>query len=567
MPSPHKSRGWSGTTSFWTALVFRKYYSGSGGEGRLFDSPPDSYQLTVYDGAFSTPDWFSHGIVYQIFPDRFCRPDGFLGLAEHRALGHRVLLHEDWNEPVRSLPPEGEKEYCPCDFYGGNLWGVREKLPFLQELGVKCIYLNPIFLSNSNHRYNTMDYLRVDPMLGGDEALRALAAEAKRRGIKLMLDGVFSHTGDDSLYFDRKGIHGGACGDSESPYREWYDFQEYPGSYRCWWGFQSLPEVKELTPSYMEFIGRVLEHYAQMGITSWRLDVADELPDEFIAFLRKKLKSLDLQGVLVGEVWEDASNKRSPNRRKYVDGRELDSVTGYPFREAVLDFLMFRTGAQGFCDELWQRMENYPAPFCRANLNLLGSHDTARILSALGGAPPRDTLTREEQARFHLSGPARKLAVQRLKAAAALQFILPGVPCVYYGDEAGAVGTEDPFNRGPYPWGREDGEILPHYRMLGALRRCSAVQKGGLGLAAVGEDVAVLLRRQGNQGILLAVNRRESACDVCISEAMFRSGPDERTLWRDGVFREVAGGREYRAAGGKMELSLPGMGCIILIME
>ena len=348
-----------------------------------------------------------------------------MGLAEHRALGHRMRIHTNWDEPVAHLPQEGEKEYCPCDFYGGNLWGVIKKLPYLQELGVGCIYLNPVMLSNSNHRYNTLDYLKVDPMLGGDEALRTLAAEAKRRGIRLMLDGVFSHTGDDSLYFDRKGIYGGACGDPDSPYREWYDFHSYPDGYRCWWGFLSLPEVKELTPSYMEFIGGVLEHYAQMGITSWRLDVADELPDEFIAFLREKLKSLDPSGVLVGEVWEDASNKRSPNRRKYVDGRELDGVMGYPFRDAALDFFRFRTDAEGLCEELWQLMENYPAPFYRASMNILGSHDTARILTALGGAPPRDTLTREEQARFRLSDEAQKLAVQRLKGGGGIAVFAP----------------------------------------------------------------------------------------------------------------------------------------------
>ena len=286
------------------------------------------------------------------------------------------------------LPVNGQRYYVPEDFFGGNLYGVKEKLPYLKSLGVGCIYLNPIFLSSTNHRYNTADYMTVDPMLGGDRALAELAAAAKEYGIRLMLDGVFSHTGSESVYFKE------AQSNPHSPCRDWYDFTEYPDKYRCWWGFETLPEVKELTPSYMEFIGGVMEKYAKMGITSWRLDVADELPDGFIEFLRKRLKSIDPDGVLLGEVWEEATNKHSMGgRRKYVDGHELDSVMDYPFRRLLMDFFLGRIDGEGLARGLLRLMENYPPQFYESLLNLMGSHDVVRAITALAGAPDRDSLT------------------------------------------------------------------------------------------------------------------------------------------------------------------------------
>jgi len=543
----------------------RAYYSGKSGAGRIFSEQPESYQLTVYE-PYDVPAWFCEGIVYQIFPDRFFRSGEIKGVEEHRALRHDVTLHEGWDEPVLHAPLPGKKNYSPCDFYGGDLEGVRQKLPYLKSLGVSCIYLNPIFLSSSNHRYNTADYLRVDPMLGGDEALAALAREARENGMRLMLDGVFSHTGDDSVYFDRYGrFGGGAYSDPSSKYRDWYDFERYPDKYRCWWGFKTLPEVRETTPSYMEFIGGVLEKYATLGASSWRLDVADELPDEFIEYLRFRLKRIDPEGVLLGEVWEDASNKEGfGRRRRYVDGRELDSAMDYPFKDALFDFLLMRSSAHELSERLWSLRENYPAPFYAAQLNLIGSHDTVRALTALGGAPGRDELPREAQAAFSLSPEAVRLAKARLKLAAAVQFSLPGVPCIYYGDEAGASGMADPFNRATYPWGHEDGDLQAFYRALTGLRSsCAALKRGGCRMGAIGGDVFALLR---GDDVLTLVNRAPDSVTITLFVDDLPDGPDIAAPF-EGEYEELFTKTCICAKDGALALELPPTSALIFLKK
>ena len=537
-----------------------RYYSArGGGEGELFEYPPDSYQLTVYDEAYTTPEWFRKGVAYQIFPDRFYRSGEILGLERHRALGHRPTIHENWNDRPDYLPLEGKKHYSPTDFFGGNLWGIAEKLPYIASLGVNCIYLNPIVLSDSNHRYNTADYMEVDPILGGDEALDYLVKKADEQGIKLMLDGVFSHTGDDSVYFDRYGkFGGGACSDPGSPYRDWYAFKEYPTKYRSWWGFETLPEVEEMTPSYMDFVGRVLDRYAQSGVTSWRLDVADELPDEFIEFLRRRIKQNDPEGVILGEVWEEASNKQAyGHRRKYVDGHELDSVMGYPFRWAMIDFFLERIEGGALAKYLLSFMENYPAPFYYAHLNLMGSHDEVRPVTALAGAPRRGELPREQQAEVSFTPEEMEYARNRFMLAAAVQYTMPGVPCLYYGDEAGLCGMADPFNRGTYPWGSEDEELIKYFQTLGRLRR-SAEGLTSKGCAMWGRgDVFALCR----SGVLTIVNRGKKT-RVCLRAEEFAGDmPAELS----GSYRDVLTGNAYPSLEG--DLILAAESAMILIKE
>ena len=537
-----------------------RYYSArGGGEGELFEYPPDSYQLTVYDEAYTTPEWFRKGVAYQIFPDRFYRSGEILGLERHRALGHRPTIHENWNDRPDYLPQEGKKHYSPTDFFGGNLWGIAEKLPYIASLGVNCIYLNPIVLSDSNHRYNTADYMEVDPILGGDEALDYLVKKADEQGIKLMLDGVFSHTGDDSVYFDRYGkFGGGACSDPGSPYRDWYAFKEYPTKYRSWWGFETLPEVEEMTPSYMDFVGRVLDRYAQSGVTSWRLDVADELPDEFIEFLRRRIKQNDPEGVILGEVWEEASNKQAyGHRRKYVDGYELDSVMGYPFRWAMIDFFLERIEGGALAKYLLSFMENYPAPFYYAHLNLMGSHDEVRPVTALAGAPRRGELPREQQAEVSFTPEEMEYARNRFMLAAAVQYTMPGVPCLYYGDEAGLCGMADPFNRGTYPWGSEDEELIKYFQTLGQLRR-SAEGLTSKGCAMWGRgDVFALCR----SGVLTIVNRGKKT-RVCLRAEEFAGDmPAELS----GSYRDVLTGNAYPSLEG--DLILAAESAMILIKE
>ena len=330
-------------------------YGGASRDGcgiKLEDQPPAPFKITLYKEGFKTPDWFKDAVMYQIFADRFARGEGRGSLeraAAHTDKGRRIYAHENWYEQPIYAPLDGEKEYSPCDFFGGDLMGVINKLDYLSALGVKCIYLNPVFESPSNHKYNASDYLNVDPMFGTNEDLAQLCALAGERGIRVMLDGVFSHTGDDSIYFNRYGRYDsvGAYQGETSPYYKWYTFTSFPDDYKSWWGFKTLPEVDELEPSYREFIcDKVLEAWSGAGISGWRLDVADELPEAFLRALRQKLKQLNPDGVLLGEVWEDASTKFSMGtQRRFVMGEELDSVMNYPFADGVLSFLRGRITA------------------------------------------------------------------------------------------------------------------------------------------------------------------------------------------------------------------------------
>lgn len=515
----------------------RLCYGGVTGEGQLCAGIPRDYQITVYDGGFSTPEWFRRGVIYQIFPDRFNRgaPDrhgrtSFDRLEYHERHGRRVVRHERWDELPLYRPLNQETNYSPCDYFGGDINGIIEKLDYLQTLGVSVIYLNPIFEAASNHRYNTGDYLSVDPALGDEQDVRRLAREAARRGIRIMLDGVFSHTGDDSIYFNRYGNYPslGAYQSEASQYGEWYDFKAFPDEYKCWWGFDTLPEVNESCRSYMEFIRGVLGHWAGLGYTSWRLDVADELPDEFIAFLRAELKAIDAEGVLLGEVWEDASNKTwEKGLRRYVYGSELDSVMNYPFAEAISGFLMGDFNACTLNELLGGQRERYPDPFYRSCMNLIGSHDTYRILSRLCGAPPRDSLPRELQAKYSPDDGALELGRKRLKLATIMQFIMPQPPCIYYGDEAGMTGLSDPFNRACYPWGREDSDLIEHYKKLCSARKLNeCICSGGSIFAALDADVFAVLRVGAGGSALALINRSETYVQLDISLADFCQGPD-----------------------------------------
>ncbi len=547
------------------------YYGGRTGEGTLYSYPPDSYQITVYDQSYNTPEWFREGVMYQIFPDRFNRSPNLGGLGRigyHMALGRKAVPHYDWNEPPMYLPLPGGKDYDPCDFYGGDFDGIRDKLPYLKDIGVTCIYLNPVFESPSNHRYNTADYMRTDPILGSEDDIRRLVDEAKGYGIRIMLDGVFSHTGDDSVYFDRYGRYGGdgAYASCDSPYRKWYCFEHYPDDYRCWWGFKTLPEINENEPSYMEFVGRMLAHWASIGLTSWRIDVADELPDSFIKMLRCVIKYNDPEGILLGEVWEDASNKHSMGtRREYVDGFELDSAMGYPFRSAVMDFLLGHIDAYGLNQRLGSLCENYPEPFLYAQMNLLGSHDTVRVLSALGGAPGRDALTRELQAEYSLSAEQMLLAKRRLILATVLQASMPGVPCVYYGDEAGVAGMADPFNRTTFPWGREDKELFFAIRDIMRLRAGNAaLKRGWYAMTPLCPDAFAIIRSHGTDSVIAAVNRAGHEVKVAVSGGMFAEGPYSGMFPADGLYTDALSKKTYQCQDGRIELALPPFSGVLL---
>ena len=453
------------------------------------------------------PAWFGQGITYQIFIDRFFRyEDG-----KRPPAGSR--LHADWADTPDFLPDE-RGEITNSDFFGGNLRGLIEKLAYLKSLHVSTLYISPVFKAASNHRYDTADYMQVDPLLGDEALFTQLCARAREQGMRVLLDGVFNHTGFDSRYFNTHGAYDepGAFESQASKYYPWYSFESWPERYSCWWGVRTLPQVNESHPEYMRYIfedrDSVVRHWLRAGASGWRLDVADELPDEFIGGLRKSAREEKSDAVIIGEVWEDASNKISyGKRRRYLLGGELDGVMNYPFRSAVLAYLS-GADAGDFVRVMESQRENYPEKAFYSQMNSLGTHDTARILTLLGGVGTQPPGTRQERAAHRLSPEERACAVSLLKVGAAIQFLFPGSPCVYYGDEAGMEGWEDPFNRRGYPWGREDQELVDWYSRLGRIRAESrAVQSGGIRYLCAEGALLVFERSLSGERRVLAANR------------------------------------------------------------
>ena len=484
-----------------------------GGEGGTYSELPPSYQITVYD-ASEVPGWYKDSTVYQIFPDRFSRGSDFEQRkqdaeypAGRRGQGRRFA--EKWDERPYYVKDE-DGNVTEWTLYGGTLRGVEEMIPYLKSLGITAVYMNPVFKSASNHRYDTADYETIDPMLGDEEAFRSLCGALKDAGIRLIMDGVFSHTGADSRYFDRYGNYGGgAWGDEDSPYRKWYRFRDEEPGYECWWGVKDLPNVEENDPSYREYIcgeNGILKKWLRCGASGWRLDVADELPDSFIREVRSAVKSESEDDLLIGEVWEDASNKISYGiLRQYFSGHELDSVMSYPFRKATLGFIMNEEPAGKYVRRMLSLKENYPRENYYGCLNLIGGHDRTRVMTVLGEA---GDVPEEERRDFTLSEWYYAIAKKRLRMVSALQYATPGVPCIYYGDEAGMQGHTDPYNRGAFPWGHEDTELTYHYRMLGLIYREHPVLKNGCFDAfSVGDDVYCVMRSDADERILTAVNR------------------------------------------------------------
>ena len=492
------------------------------GEGDFAYGNPPSFQLTVYVPRQTQPDWYKNGIVYQVFPDRFARGADWRERAEKALAAHREgparVLVEDWDTPPAYKKSE-DGDILEWDFYGGTLRGVREKLDYLVDLGVTVIYLNPIFEAASNHRYDTADYLRIDPMLGDEGEFCALAREAAERGISIMLDGVFNHCGQDSRYFNRYGNYPepGAWQGDESPYRDWFFFNE-DGTYDGWWGNPDLPDVNEKSPEYRELIcgqDGVVRKWLRAGARGWRLDVADELSDGFIEDIKAAMVAERPDGALVGEVWEDASNKMAYGKlRQYFEGTELDGTMNYPLRTALLAFVRNQIGAPEMAARLEQLRENYPRDAFFSCLNLLGSHDRERLFTMLGDAPDPDTLSEEECAAFRLDEGHASLAMSRLWLTVLLQMTLPGVPCVYYGDERGMEGFRDPYNRAAFPWDGGRMDCATVFRNAIAVRKALPVlTTGDFEPFADGEDVFGFWRR-GEDGECVCVLANASLHDA-----------------------------------------------------
>ena len=489
------------------------------GEGVM--GSEESFQLTVYDAAYDTPAWMRDGVMYQIMVDRFCHGEGTDALM-HAKDGQNIILHEDWNEmPFLNIAENGDN--FANDFFGGNLEGVRQKLSYLKQLGVSVLYFNPIFCARTNHKYDTSDYRRVDPMFGDEQALARLCKEAEALGMRVMLDGVFSHVGDDSLYFNRRGTYGehvGAYRDPDSPYYKWFTFRRWPDDYECWWGFKTLPNVNEMDEDYRRFIleddDSVVRHWVKKGTSGWRLDVADELLMPFLRELRRQVKDVSKDAAVLGEVWEDASHKVAYGQmRSYVLGDTLDSVMNYPLRDALIAFLMAQKDAAAVAKELSSLAQNYPKPFLYALMNLMGSHDRPRILNVLAGNDGSD-IPRSQRADHRLSQEERMIGALREQLMLRFVFSVPGMPCIYYGDEAGVEGCADPFCRRTYPWGREDQDMLARYKAMAAMRKGHPVLKTGE-CAYIAPCSAVLgVIRKNENGKDAFGKKAENACAVTL---------------------------------------------------
>ena len=473
------------------------------------DGSVQSWQLTVYEEP-PTPAWFGRGVTYQIFPDRFCR----LSVPDPAGIIGDRWVHENWSD-IPEWQPDSQGEVRNRDFFGGSLQGIISKLDDLAAFGVTTLYLNPIFESASNHRYNTADYLAIDPMLGTEADFRQLCREAKSRGIRVILDGVFNHTGSQSRYFNADGFYPapGAAQSQDSPYFSWFSFHPWPTDYDAWWGIKTLPAVQENDSGYRDFIIRnrdsVVRHWLRAGASGWRLDVADELPDDFIADIRTAMDETAPGSLLLGEVWEDATTKVAySQRRRYLLGQELHGVMNYPFRNALIAYLL-GGDADEFRETLEAIRENYPPNAFSSLMNFLGTHDTPRILTVLGASHVPDS--KEERASYRLSPEERQMGLARLRLAALILFTFPGSPTVYYGDEAGMEGWEDPFNRACYPWGREDTELKAWFARLARLRQDRpALQSGQLHWCWTAGPILAFARELNGQLLTTVINAADT---------------------------------------------------------
>ncbi|MFN8622886.1 MAG: alpha-amylase family glycosyl hydrolase [Chloroflexota bacterium] len=529
-----------------------------GGAGTILREAPDGggWQLTVYDPAFTTPAWAAGAVAYQIFPDRFANGDPTNDPSPDATPApsgpERFRSGEVYGNPV--LPkawtdlPEG---YCraykelttPCgedafgrDFFGGDLAGITQHLDTLADLGVTLIYLNPIFAAPSNHRYDTQDYLAVDPDLGTSQDLADLLAAAKDRGIRVILDGVFNHVSSDSPWFDRQGRFPevGACESADSPFRSWFTFRapgpgepaacapSTPGGddtyYNGWFGFDTIPEVQEV-PAFTDLVtgpDGVVRHWLQAGTSGWRLDVSDSLSHPFQAQIRDAAKAQDPDSLIIAEQWGDST--------PWLLGDQADSTMDYRFRRAVIalvngdtpdpDGSLTALTPSGFAAAMDAVQEDYPGPAYNALLHLVDSHDTARILWTL--TPGADNESAKTDPAAAAAGRAK------LATVATIQLTFPGIASIYYGDEVGLSGFDDPDDRRAYPWGAEDTTIRDHYRTLARARADHVALREGSMEFLVADDASralAYLRRTPEEAAVTVVNLGAKAQTIAIPVA------------------------------------------------
>ncbi|MEO8285715.1 MAG: alpha-amylase family glycosyl hydrolase [Chloroflexota bacterium] len=499
---------------------------GGQGEGHLYESDTD-YSLVAYDPNFKTPDWLKGGVVYQIFPDRFNNGDPTNDKPAGSFIYGAQTKGKQWGES-----PEGGN-----DFFGGDLKGVTAKLDYLKSLGVTAIYFNPIFASPSNHRYDTTDYKQIDPALGTLEDFKDLVAKAKERGMQIILDGVFNHSSSDSIYFDKFSRYpdNGAYESQQSPYSDWYSFKEWPKKYTSWFNIDTLPAYSE-SDALKNFLfnapDSVVRQWTAEGIGGWRLDAAEQKSHSFWQNLRTVLKAQNPDAVIIGEFWQ--------NSAPWLAGDQWDGTMSYRFRDAVLGWLANPIRpVETMAKKLASIIEDYPPQALATSMNLIDSHDTTRALTEAGNDK------------------------NMLRLLALMQFTWPGLPTVYYGDEAGLEGGKDPDDRRTYPWGSEDTSLIEYYTMLGRVRReTTALQTGDyINLGYNNElDVYSYARKDSKSTAVVALNR--SAVDQEL-ELPMKDVASDGTTFTD----QMTNGTPYTVLGGTLKVNVGARWGVLLIAK
>lgn len=459
------------------------------------------YQLTCYAEDVPEVDWYTKGLVYQIFPDSFSNGNPHRIVYGEKRNSFIYATHEDTPYYIR----DNQGNIVRWSFYGGNLAGITNEIPYLKKLGVTTVYLNPIFSATSNHRYDTNDFFKIDSMLGTEKDFVKLASKLHKNGMHLILDGVFNHVGVHSKYFQK------AIKDPQSSYRDWFNFQNYPTEYTSWWGIKDLPEVNKENQEYQKMIfgnRGVLKKWLDLGADGWRIDVADELPMDFLEKIRNRLDQENSQ-ILIGEVWEDASKKYVNNiRRPYTSGKNLTGVMNYPARSFVLNLLKNQglEKERNIINDFLELVENYPANFLHNCLNNIGTHDTERIKTVVNNN-------------------------ENLVALAfGILFMLPGVPCIYYGDEAGLVGGKDPDNRRFFPWQKESKFLQKRVQILSKIRQTnSAIVAGKIGIINFQNGLYSLVRYDDSKIAVYTFNK--STVDKKISLANIEKYHINKDVW------------------------------------
>ena len=415
------------------------------------------------------PAWAKEGIVYQIFPDRFCNGDKN-------------------NDPEGTLP-WGE-EVSTTTMFGGDLQGIINKLDYLQELGINIVYLTPIFLASTNHKYNTCDYYQVDPSFGDVEKAKELVEKCHARGIRVLFDAVFNHSGSDFFAFKDVVEKG-----EKSKYKDWFYIKNYPVdtkkiNYITFANnVDTMPKLNTHNPEVKEYLLKVGEYWIkEVGIDGWRLDVCDEVDHAFWKEFRKVVKAANPEALIIGEIMHESTS--------WMRGDQMDGFMNYPLRELLLDFFARgRIKGEKFKEELAYVSSLYTDEVNSCLFNLIGSHDTARFL----------TDSKED--------------INKLKLAAAFQYTYIGLPYIYYGDEIGMVGENDPFCRRCMIWDedKQDKELLAFFKKLNALRKTEKVLIYGdykdLGSK---ENILIYKRTLGNEEILVILNNNSDSLELSL---------------------------------------------------